>query len=912
MQAQPDAVTFLFTDIEGSTRLWEQQPDRMQSALARHDALLRAVVEANHGAVVKMIGDGMHAVFDDPLAALDATLAIQSALAEWDTADGVALRVRCGMHLGVVERRDNDYFGIAVNRAARIMSAAHGGQVLLSQAVVDCVRERLPSPVSLRDLGSVRLKDLATPEHVYQLVHPRLRQEFPGLRSLEATPNNLPRQISSFIGRERELAEIKSLLSGTRLLTLVGVGGIGKTRFALQAAAEVIDSYPDGVWLIELGSIFNPLLVPTSVAQVLGVQERRGTPLTETLCAHLRTRRLLLVLDNCEHLLDACATLTGAILESTAEVTIVATSREPLLIAGEQTYPLQTLSLPEPAANAGAIARSEAVQLFVERARRQLPDFELTAARAATVAELCIHLDGIPLALELAAARIRSMSVEQINARLNERFRLLISGTRMALPRQQTLRATLDWSFDLLTEQERAVLRRVATFAGSFTLEAASSVASDAAIDEFSVTDLLSQLVARSLVVADTNDTSARYRLLETTRIYSLEKLAAAGETGAFRRRHAQYFRDLFDRAPDDWLRRSDAEWRAIYPPELDNVRSALDWALGAEGDAALGIALAGASRAMWSTLGLFREGRERLEATVARMDSQVPESDQARLWLSLGVLLESEAPDQAMATFERAIGMYRRLDDALSLGDALRRRARRLAMMGRIDESASALAESFPAHQASGLPKLLGFYFSDVAFLKLQTGDVASARMHFEKALPLFHAAGAESAELAMLLNLADSTWALGDLDAALADLREAIALTKKRPPFGAKGLLGTCFTNLAGVHTERGELDEALAAAREGLPLRKEAGIAWVAFDHLALRAALAGKLADAARLAGFADSSYKAKETSRQPNEVRAHQRLHALLREELDAGELTHLLSEGARMSEDAACRLAVED
>jgi class 3 adenylate cyclase len=329
-------VTFLFTDIEGSTQLWEQEPERMQPALARHDALVRASIAGSGGTVVKMTGDGVYASFDEPVAGLAAAVSIQRAIIDSET-EGLELRVRCGLHLGEVERRDNDYFGAAVNRAVRIMGAAHGGQILLSEAFVDRVRKHLPEGTSLRDLGRVRLKDLAVPEHVYQLVHPELQQDFPALRSLETTPNNLPQQISSFVGRGQEATQVKQLLARSRLLTLVGVGGIGKTRLSLQVAAETHDAYADGVWFVELGSITDPSLVPSAVAQVLGVRERSGFDLTETLGNHLKSRRLLLLLDNCEHLIDACATLAAALLQAAPEIRILASSREQLQIAGEQT-----------------------------------------------------------------------------------------------------------------------------------------------------------------------------------------------------------------------------------------------------------------------------------------------------------------------------------------------------------------------------------------------------------------------------------------------------------------------------------------------------------------------------------------------------------------------------------------------
>ena len=637
--------------------------------------------------------------------------------------------------------------------------------------------------------------------------------------------SNLPEPLTSFIGRERELVEIKRLLPSTRLLTLVGIGGIGKTRLALQLAAEVMDAYRDGVWLVDFGSISDSLLVPTSVAQVLGVRERTGTSLTATLCAHLKSRQLLLVLDNCEHLLHACAELAGAVLRGAPAPTIIATSREPLHVEGEQIYPLQTLSLADPSSGAEAIARSEAVQLFVDRARRQLPDFELAAARATAVAELCVHLDGIPLALELAAARVRSLSVEQINARLHDRFKLLTSQTRSALPHQQTLRSTLDWSFDLLTQQERAVLRRLAVFAGGFTLEAASAVASDAAIDEFAVIDLLSQLVARSLVVADTSEVNTRFRLLETTRAYALEKLVEAEELDILQCGHAQYFRDLFESAADDWERLPDAEWRARYQPELDNVRAALDWAFGSGGDPAIGVELSGSAGELWYWLALQHEGHRRLEAALASIGSQTSESDQARLWRWLGEMWTMEKPTQAVAAYEHAIELHRRVGDGSVPGHLYVWFGEVLIRVGRVEQAVSVLAHAFSALERKGTPKTLSHYFLVSGVVKTVTGDLAAARIDYEKGIALARSAGSEGLMLGGLNFLADLAWETGDLDMALAGFREVVALMRKRATT-PKGQLGLCLTNLAGIHTERGELDKALAAAREGLPLRKEAG--------------------------------------------------------------------------------------
>ena len=726
----------------------------------------------------------------------------------------------------------------------------------------------------------------------------------------ERPRSNLPESTTSFIGRERELVEIKRLLPSTRLLTLVGVGGIGKTRFALQVAAEVIAAYRDGVWLADLALLADPALVPSAVAQVLGVHEVIGKPVLETLCAQVKGRQALLLLDNCEHLLGACARLADGLLRGVADLTIVATSREPLCLAGEQIYLLPTLSLPDPTAGVDTVARSEAVQLFVERAKKQQPDFELTASRWSAVAQICVRLDGIPLALELAAARIRSLSVEQINARLDDRFKLLTGGTRTALPRQQTLHATLDWSHDLLAQRERAVLRRLGVFAGGFTLEAASSVASDETSDEIAVTDSISQLVARSLVVANTNDAGARYRLLETTRAYALEKLAEAGESNTIQRRHAQYFRNRFDRAPDDWLCLPEAEWRSAYLPELDNVRAALDWALGTGSEPAIGIGLCSASGPLWMELTLLGEGRQRLDAAIGQI-REMPQLDQARLWLWQGMLRGDAAPAQAVLAKSRAVELYRRLEDSSGLGFSLVQVAMMLGCMNRFDAAETALAEASPLLESAGMPRALARCCEITGFLKMRTGDPAGARTHYERALSLYRKIGAQREVLRMLGNHADLTWALGDLDAALNGFLETVAVLRNST-FATKNTLGFNLANLAGVQTERGELDEALATAREGLPLLREMGHAWIDMDHFALRAALAGKIANAARLAGYADSAHATRDTSRGPNEARSRKRLQALLQEKLTCDEVARLAIEGAALSEDEACALALDE
>jgi predicted ATPase/DNA-binding winged helix-turn-helix (wHTH) protein len=724
----------------------------------------------------------------------------------------------------------------------------------------------------------------------------------------EGRRSNLPAAFTSFVGRERDLVEIKRLLPAMRLVTIVGMGGIGKTRLALQTAAEVTGAYRDGVWLVDLASARDRSLVATMVGQVLGVQERADGSLIAALCQHLRGRQLLLVLDNCEHLLDACAELVDAVLKTASQTTIVATSREPIRTAGEQIYPLRPLSLPEAGAGVDALQRSEAVQLLVERLRQQLPDFALTADRASAVAEVCIHLDGIPLALELAAARARSLSIEQINARLGQRFQLLTSGARTAVPRHQTLRATLDWSYDLLGEHERVVLRRLAVFAGSFTIESACAVASDGDIDEFAVVDILSQLVMRSLVTADTGGSATRHRLLETTRTYAQEKLVEAGEVRRVALRHAEYLCKVFARAPDDFLRLPDATLRQIYAAHLDDVRGALDSSFGSEGDSATGIRLAGNTGPLWSMLGLFTEGAHRLETALARVQTDTPAPDQAMLWRQLGRLVD-ETPARARPAFERAAELYRAIGDRLGLAHALLHLGRACASLGEFGSGAAALGEANSLLNADDPPWLRGLYFFHLGRSKALQRDFPGARSDYEQSHRLFLEAGDEFTALAAQGNLANIAYACGDLEAADARFRQTLA-ELRASPMQTRRMLGWTLASLAGVLTEREKLDEALAFFRDGLPLVAEDGSAWMFGDSVALRAALAGKIAAAARLAGHADAMFAAKQATRHPVDVRHRARVAAKLREELSGAEVEAMLAEGARLTEADACRLAL--
>jgi predicted ATPase/class 3 adenylate cyclase len=584
MPEQPTGtVTFLFTDIEGSTRLWQEHPADMRAVLARHDELVRDAIEGRGGYVVKTTGDGFHAAFADPVAAINAAIGAQQALSAESWTYTEQLRVRMGLHAGSVESREGDYHGTAVNKAARLMGIAHGGQIVVSRAVAELVDDELPGGVALADLGEHRLRDLTRAERVFQVRAPGLAAEFPALTSVDAFPGNLPLQVSSFIGRERETARTLAALGEARVVTLTGVGGVGKTRLALQVAAEALPTFREGAWLVELGPVRDPDAVGDAFAAVFGLTARAGQSLVEVLIEFLRTKQLLLVVDNCEHVLDAVGDVVEAIGHSCSGVVILATSREGLALDGEQILAVPVLASPGSNDDWHAVSASDSVQLFVERARATDAEFVLSAENAVAVGDVCRRLDGVPLAIELAAARVTAMSPYELAAALNRRFDLLAGGRRHAVKRQQTLRATIDWSYDLLSEAEQRLLARLAVFAGGSTRSAIEAVCGGAPIPQRRTFELLSNLVDRSLVVAERNRVETRYRLLETIREYAEERLGECCETDAIRDRHAAYYADFAHLVSEECQgpRQEDAVGRLT--PERENLLVAMNHAVDIE-----------------------------------------------------------------------------------------------------------------------------------------------------------------------------------------------------------------------------------------------------------------------------------------------------------------------------------------
>jgi len=568
-------VTFLFTDIEGSTRLWEEHPEAMRDALARHDELVREAIEGAGGHVVKTTGDGCMAAFSTADAGVSAAIAAQRALENATWGEAGRLRVRMGLHTGVASLRDGDYFGSSLNRAARLMGVAHGGQVVCSQATTDLARDVLAEGVGFVDLGEHRLRDLSRAERVFQVNATGLGSEFAALTSIDAFPGNLPLQMSSFIGREREIERTVEALGDARVVTLTGVGGVGKTRLALQIAAEVLPRFREGAWLVELAPVRDPDDVVGAFAAVFGLTARAGQSLEETLAEFLLTKQLLLVVDNCEHVLDAVADLVEELTVTCPRVVVLATSREGLALDGERIFAVPALAAPETGADLGAVGASDAVQLFVERACAADADFVLDAANAAAVGQVCRRLDGVPLAIELAAARVTSMSPAELASALDHRFDLLAGGRRRAVKRQQTLRATIDWSYDLLDESQQRLVARLAVFAGGCTREAAEVVCAGGPIEPRAVLGLLTDLVARSVVVAERGGIETRYRLLETIREYGEERLAEHDEIDPLRDRHAGYFTDFALRCGDGLWGPEQIAWGDRMNADGENILAA-------------------------------------------------------------------------------------------------------------------------------------------------------------------------------------------------------------------------------------------------------------------------------------------------------------------------------------------------
>ena len=666
-------VTFLFTDIEGSTKLAREYPETWEDLRARHHQILREAMESNHGFVFQIIGDAFCVAFQKPGEAAKAAVQAQQGL-QCEAWGECVIRVRMGIHTGMAEAQNGEYKGyLTLSFVQRLMSAGHGGQVLLSDAAHASLHGELPENTALQDLGKHYFKGFPDPLRVFQILAPGLPTNFLPLRALNIRPTNLPIQLTSFIGREKQLADVKSLLQDTHLLMLLGPGGTGKTRLSIQAASEVLDHYPDGVWLVELAPILDPQLVPRTTAIAIGLRDEPQRPVIDMLCDYLRDKKMLIILDNCEHLVGACAHLADRILHAAPDVRILASSREALGIGGEVTYRVPSLGLPDignlPPVD--SLSQYEAVKLFIDRARAAVPAFSVTNENAPAVAQICHRLDGIPLAIELAAAKIHVLGVEQIAKRLDDRFRLLTGGSRTALERHQTLRAAIDWSYNLLSPTEQVLFQRLSVFVGGWTLEAAESVCEGGSVRSEEVLNLLEQLIHKSLVIKEEEHGESRYRMLETIRQYAHEKLALANEKQDISNRHLKYFLKLSERIAGELVGPQQREWFARTNDELNNLRTALEHAFSIDIEA--GLYMAGRLEHFWRNFD-SREGTRWLAEYLQKPESKSYPHARAKALYTQGRILfgDFEQFNEAQAATDEALTLFRVVGDQYSEVDSL------------------------------------------------------------------------------------------------------------------------------------------------------------------------------------------------------------------------------------------------
>jgi len=903
-------VTFLFSDIEGSTQRWESEPAPMQDAVRRHDALMREAIATHDGCIFKTVGDAFCAAFSRAEDGVRTAIDAQRALAAEDFSDVGGLRVRMALHTGTADERDGDYFGPVVNRVARLLATAHGGQVLVSRATADLAEHELPPHTSLHDLGAHRLKDLARPEHVYQLLASGLPERFPPLRSLDAQPNNLPSHLTSFIGRDVEIAEITALVETHRLVTVVGSGGIGKTRTSLQVAAALLTRFPDGVWFIELAPLTNGDYITSAFAQALGVTLPAQGDALDNLLRSVQLKQTLLIVDNCEHLIDSVAVTITALLRRCPKVTVLASSREAIRIDGEEVYRLPSLGVP---ASSAGLAKSEAtesaaVTLFIERATAVDRRFRLSDESAPIIADICRRLDGIPLALELAAARMRILSPRALRDQLDERFRVLTGVRRDVLPRQQTLRALIDWSYDLLAERERALFRRLGVFVDGFTLEGAVSVGSGDDLSEDDVLDVLTSLVDKSLVLVEPARDDSRYRLLESTRAYAAEKLVAANELRTSEERRVRYLLDRLNAAREQWRKTgSRAELARELASELDDIRAALDFAAAylpvwrAELLVAIGHA--------WRDVGLDGEGRTRVGVALCERSGIEPEL-LARLSITAA---EFEAaagrPARAYEVSLDAVRYARESRNARTLPYALVQHALNAITLHKCDEAEKALDEAARFADSSAPLRLRTLHAR--ARLGLERGDLAAAADAFEQLGVGYRAAGEQLFDLRNTYNLAEVEHARGNTGRAIALVREILPLLRSQSDRRSRV---NALANLAGYLVACNELVEARAVACEaiGVFADQEPEHTWVAIaiEHLALTLAHSGEHSRAAKLHGYADAVLHRSGFQREFTERTTYERLDLLLQDRLSRDDQLRLIREGEALAPEAAVALAI--
>jgi predicted ATPase/class 3 adenylate cyclase len=900
----------------------------MQAVLAHHDSLMRMTIEANGGYIFKTIGDAFCAGFPSAVQALQAAIDAQQTLSSKsrgqsptirveETADGeqtasrdepeINLRVRMALHTGAAEVRDGDYFGPTLNRVARLLAAGHGGQVLLSLATEELVRGSLPEGVRLLDFGERRLKDLTKPEQVFQLVVPGLTTEFPPLKTLDARPSNLPVQPSQLIGREKELGEAYSLLRrpGIRLVTFTGPGGTGKTRLALQVAADMLDEFDHGVAFVNLAPITDPGLVVTTIAQTMGVKEAANQPILETLKSYLSGREMLLLLDNYEQIADDAAPYISELLSAAARLKVLVTSREPLKVRGEHEYLVPPLSLPDPRhiSPPAKLMQYEAVRLFVERAAAVKHDFRVTADNASAVVEICARLDGLPLAIELAAARIRVLPPRTMLARLQSRLRFLTGSARDLPARQRTLRSTIEWSYDLLDEGEKQLFRRLAVFVGGRNLEAIEVVCSG------SVGDVLKQGATRSHVQDNLSalqiDTLAgveslvsqnllrqdegaggepRFVMLETIHEYAREKLEESGEVSALRRRHARYFMLLAEEAEPELRGDEQAAWLARLEEERGNMLSALEWSKGFEPGTE--IRLVSALWRFWYVRGYLSEGLRWLESVLSRREG-VTEAVRAG-FVSGKIVLSIDKGDyaHAMALLEENLNYFRKVGDKQGIAHSLNYLGVVASYQGNYDLSRRLFTEGLEIRRELGEEENVAASLNNLAHVAIAEGDYESAQSFLLESLELFRLVGYRRGEAISLNNLGHVARHRLEYQVARGLYEESLSIKRE---LGDKLGIASSLASLGATARSQEDFITARALYLESLDICREVGERQIAASCLLGLADIEqaeGRLEEAAHLLGTMEALLEAVGAAPDVTGRAEHDRIFQSVRSQLD--------------------------
>jgi predicted ATPase/class 3 adenylate cyclase len=949
METLPNGtVTFLFTDIEGSTKLAQQYPGAMPALLMRHHEILNQSIEKQNGYVFQIIGDAFCIAFSSAIEAVNAAVDAQRCLHNepWSPAP---VKVRMGIHTGTTQLKDDGQYSGYTTLAStqRIMSAGHGGQVLLSGATRELVRDMLPIDAELLDLGEKRLKDLLRPEHLYQLNAAGLPATFPPLRTLDLFPNNLPIQLTTFIGREKEIIEIKQELSAHRLVTLTGSGGTGKTRLSLQVAVELLELFDHGVWFIELAPLADPGLIPQTILSTIGISEQQGKTPLEILKEYLHEKQLLLILDNCEHLIEASAQVANSLLNAAPNLKVMASSREALGVKGELSYPVPSLTLPDikhlPVIE--QLSQYEAVRLFIDRASLISPHLNVDKENAPAIAQICYRLDGIPLAIELAAARVKVMSIDQISKRLDDRFRLLTGGARTALPRQQTLRALIDWSYDLLLENERLLLRRLSVFVGGTTLEAVEEVCAGDGIESYDVLDLLSQLINKSLVVVAEHSQSGetRYRMLETIRQYAREKLLEAGDSETIRQRHVAYLVKLAEQADHELYRSNQVFWLNKLEDELDNLRMALEWSLATDVEA--GLRIGTFSSQFWQSRGYRQELGDWLWQLLERHDTkdslhvramiiyctctndfihagEIAEqclqlartlSDrqlEAFSLMTLGVVTSLQGNlKEGIPLVEQGCTLFQALGDKLGQAIAM---AWLVLNSEDLEQTNVIVLESLRLFREIGHLAGIAGCLTQLSHRRIWRGDFSSPVPWLEEASTIYHQLGDQSGEADISNIKGVQAYWLGDYRQAHVCHEEAIRLFEK---VGFPWMVSWSHVNLAYASLRQGDISGAKEGFRYSIQRFQKANIMIglvYAVEGLASLNVNQHQPERAARLFAWAGAMRDKIGDPRPPVEQNSVDKDLAMIRSKLTELEYSRLCTEGYTMTTEQAIALALEE